>query len=445
MAAPKQQLSLFDAVCIILGVIIGAGIFQSTPVVAANVPSGAALIGIWIVGGLLSLVGALCYAELTSSLPSEGGDYIYLTRAFGRRLGFLFAWSEFWIIRPGSIGAMAYVFATYGAELLPARWQAGAEPRLATAAIATLTLTNLLGVRGGKWIQNLLSVGKVLGLLAVIVAGLLLTAPAESQSAVLTVRAATFEGNISVALILVLFAYGGWNDISYVAAEVRHPQRNMLRALAIGVIGVAVIFVLFNVALLRGLGLADLAGSSSAPVQLLDKAIGSAAGGLISALICLATLGAINAMIFTGSRIYYALGREHRLYAYLGHWSERFDAPVRSLLLQSLVALVLVLSFGSDEEQFQRLVIFTAPLFWLFIMLVAIASMVLRHWLPDLPRPFEMPLYPAPALILAVTAAFMMSRSLSFSVSMGHREGFWTLGMFTLGMLLCCWDRKPQA
>jgi amino acid transporter len=147
-------------------------------------------------------------------------------------------------------------------------------------------------------------------------------------------------------------------------------------------------------------------------------------------------------MIFTGSRIYYALGKEHALYAFLGHWSERFDAPVRSLLLQSMVALALVLSFGTDAQQFERLVVFTAPLFWLFIMLVAISSMVFRSQQPDLPRPFRMPLYPAPALILCVTAAFMMSRSLSFSISMGHAEGFWTLGMFLAGLILCGRDAK---
>jgi len=443
MAAPKQHLSLFDAVSIIVGVIIGAGIFQSTPLVAGSVPDVWALLGVWALGGLLSLAGALCYAELTSSMPEEGGDYVYLTAAYGRPMGYLFAWCEFWIIRPGSIGAMAYVFATFGTELLPASMQGGAPPILAAASIAALTVTNLLGVKSGKWTQNVLSVAKVAGLLAVIAAGLATISWTSGSTAPPSPATTPPVLNLPFAMIMVLFAYGGWNDISFVAAEVRHPQKNMFRALVLGVLTVTAIYLLLNAALVAGLGLDGLAASASAPTDLVTKAIGPAGGMLVNLLICVATLGAINAMILTGARIYYALGKEHRTYAFLGYWSPTFDAPVRSILLQSVVAVVLVTSFGRDEgAQFERMVMFTTPLFFLFMLLVSLASIWLRRSKADLERPFRMPLFPLPALILAGTAVFMIYSSLTYSIGQGHHEGYWTLAMLLTGLVLCWLDRR---
>ena len=441
MAAPKQQLSLFDAVSIIIGVIVGAGIFRSTPLIAGNVPDVWTLYGVWALGGILSLIGALCYAELTSSMPKEGGDYVYLTAAYGRPMGYLFAWCEFWIIRPGSIGAMAYVFATYGAELLPPNWRVGAEPILAMLSIVGLSLTNLLGVKSGKWTQNLLTMAKVVGLLAVIGAGLAVVPWPKESAPVPIASGSAPELNFSFAMIMVLFAYGGWNDISFVAAEVRQPEKNMFRSLVLGVLGVTLIYLLLNAALAAGLGLEGLAASASAPAQLVEKAVGPAGNMLVSMLICVATLGAINAMIFTGSRIYYALGKEHAMYAWLGHWSARFDAPVPAIILQGAIATILVRSLQS-ENQFERLVIFTTPLFWLFLFLVAVASMLLRTSLPDIERPFRMPFYPLPALVLAGTALFMIHSSLTYSLSQGHAEGFYTLAMGVLGLVLCWVDRK---
>ena len=201
-AAPKRQLTLFDSTCIIVGIIIGAGIYESTPLIASSLPSVGWLVGAWLLGGLFSLIGALCYAELATAYPREGGDYVYLTRAFGRAPGFLFAWAQLWVVRPGSIGAMAYVFARYANRLWPlssplASWYrtgsvVPADPKVledlftyserfgvsialivyAAAAIAILTVINIVGVREGKWTQNLLTIVKVLGLAAIFVIGM---------------------------------------------------------------------------------------------------------------------------------------------------------------------------------------------------------------------------------------------------------------------------------
>ena len=192
-AAPQRHLTLFDSTSIIVGIIIGAGIYESTPLIAQNVPGVYGLIGAWLLGGFLSFVGALCYAELATAYPRAGGDFVYLTRSFDRPIGFLFAWAQLWVVRPGSIGAMAFIFARYANHLVPLRiGQADSNGLLVYAAgsVLVLSLINLLGVKQGKWTQNILTTAKVLGLLLVAVVGLFFSAPRTAAAASAAVRRA---------------------------------------------------------------------------------------------------------------------------------------------------------------------------------------------------------------------------------------------------------------
>ena len=182
---PRRQLTLLDSTCIIVGIIIAAGIYRSSPDVASLAPNPVGLIGLWLLGGAFSLIGALCYAELATTYPEEGGDYVYLTRALGRPVGFLFAWCQLWIVRPGSIGAMAYAFAEYANRIWPrAAGSAGTYVLVlyAAGAIVVLTAVNILGVREGKWTQNVLTIAKLLGLAAIVVVGFVYVAPAPDKS-----------------------------------------------------------------------------------------------------------------------------------------------------------------------------------------------------------------------------------------------------------------------
>jgi amino acid transporter len=256
---PRQQLSLLDSTSIIVGIIIGSGIYQSSPTIATGAGrlahwlapllhltapdqqdalAVAILIGIWIVGGLIALVGAACYAELATAFPQSGGTYVYLSEAFGRSVGFAFAWAEFWIVRPGNIGAMAFVMARYARQLLPPTTLPDhlLELLLAVTAILVMCVLNAIGLRTGKWTQNVLSGAKVLGLVAIVVAGISLAR--EPSAAALPAVPWKTAG---LSLILVMFAYGGWADMSLVAAEVRDPRRNIMRALFLGIFVVAVI------------------------------------------------------------------------------------------------------------------------------------------------------------------------------------------------------------
>ncbi len=244
-AGPRRELTLYDSTCIIVGIIIGAAIYRSSPVIAGLSPSVTVLLGLWLLGGVLSLLGALCYAELATAYPHEGGDYVYLDPRLGRPVGFLFAWCQLWIVRPGSIGAMAYAFADYRQPHLAAGTdRESAGPVLvayAAGSIVVLSGVNILGVREGKWTQNVLTTAKVLGLAAIVVIGLVYAAPQVSPlplgegQGVTAVPAVSSRhdfslANLGLAMIFVLFAYGGWNEMAYVAAEVKEPRKNILRA-----------------------------------------------------------------------------------------------------------------------------------------------------------------------------------------------------------------------
>lgn len=479
-AQPERRLTLFDTVAIVVGIIIGSGIYGTSSTIAgqssgpiwalyrlwqgpfdpAQVPpatvawiewSGLALA--WLLGGLLAFVGSLCYAELTAAWPREGGDYVFLSRAFSRRVGFLFAWSQFWIIRPGSIGAMAFVFAEYAARIAsPFGEQSVAI--YAGAPVVVLTALNLLGVESSKWTQNLLSVLKVVGLAGVVVIAFCL-APA----APLPAAAAADPGwtGFSLAMILVLYTYGGWNDLSYVSAEVREPETNLPRGLMLGTATVAAIYLAVSFAFARVLGVQGMAASPSVAADTVAGPLGPGAAVAASLLVCLSCLGAINGMIFTGARIYYAIGTEHPLWSWLGEWDTRLGTPVRSLLLQGLITLGLIYVIGfldaaKQGGSVERLVNFTAPAFWLFLLLAGIALLVLRFREPATPRPYLVTGYPVTPLVFCAMAAAMLYASVSYSrflwtsaqeAPFWTRVEFWGLAVFVLGGLLCLYDPGP--
>ena len=439
-AAPRRELSLFDSVCIIGGVIIGAGIYESTPLVAQNVSSAGTLVVVWLLGGLLSLVGALCYAELATAYPREGGDYVYLNEAFGWRWGFLFGWAQLWVVRPGSIGAMAYVFARYANQLFPLGDGASALVVYAFAAIVAITGINLLGIHEGRWTQNMLTTVKFLGLAIVCMVGLFLGDGSTSQT--ISHLSTTHTPNFGQAMIFVLFVFGGWNEMAYVGAEVRNPRRNILRALVLGTLAVTAIYLLANLAFLRALGFEQIRHSGDVAGDVLYQAFGQRSSRFIQSLIAISALGAIQCMIFTGARIYYAMGQDHRLYAWLGHWNGHHGTPIRALMIQAAITLALVVGFGWTKGGFIALVNFTTPVFWIFFCLVSVSLIVLRYRQPKLDRPYRVPLYPVVPLIFCLSCSFMVYASLSWAVDQRSYEAVWAVALMALGIVLTLWSRK---
>ena len=504
---PKKALSLFDSTCLIVGIIIGAGIYQMAPDIAKGTFCWWGVLAIWLVGGLLSLCGALGYAELATAYPQEGGDYVYLSRAYGRWAGFLFGWVQLAIVRPGDIAVMAFAFAMYAQAIYDPLASSGAafgRQAYAVAAVVVLTMVNVLGVREGKWTQNLLTSAKALGLLSIVGVAVIawqvaptdrpgkpdeqqpgralvaaddlfrtegnttLTVPApgvlrndvaarrdslsaslageppkgesfhlrpdgsfrytpeegfrgpaafsyrasdgQSESNEATARILVAPPSLALALIFVLFTFGGWNEMAYVAAEVKNPRRNIVRALVVGTTAVTVLYLLVNAAFLVTLGYGGMAASGKVATDTVSIVFPSVGAVLISALVCVSALGAVNGLIFTGARISYAVGAEHRAFRPLGQWNPRTGTPIRALVLQGAIAVALIVTLGS----FVDTILYTAASVYSFYLATSLAVIVLRFKEPQVERPYRVTGYPLTTLVFCAACGFLIYSALVY-------------------------------
>lgn len=392
-------LSVLDGVAVLVGVVVGVGIFGFPPLVAQHADSSATYIALWLAGGVLMLVGALCYAELGASCPSEGGEYHYLCLAWGNRLGLMFAWARGTVIQTGAIAVVAFIYGDYAQRLLPLGDHGGALH--AAFSVVLLTTLNVLGTRQSKRIQVVLSGLTLLALTTLMFAGLL--APEQTKPEPVIEPIDGGIGMLGMGMVFVLLTYGGWNETAYLSGELRDPGRNMSRVLLLGTVVVTLLYLLSNIALLQIFGLQALRQSDAIGADLLEVVTGSWAAQGLSLLICLTALSTINATILTGARVYYALGRDVPRLGMLGAWNERGSTPVRALLVQAAITLLLILFGALSQSGVQAMVAYTAPLFWFFMCMTALSLPRLRKLQPDAPRPFKVPFYPALPLIFAAS------------------------------------------
>jgi len=342
---------------------------------------------------------------LATAYPEQGGDYVYLTRAYGRWAGFLFGWLQILVVRPGDIAVMAYVFATYAEPIVGRVW--GGKPVLAAVVVAALTAVNVAGVRFGVRTQNGLTVAKIVGVAMVIgVAVMADGRVAGSQTPDLIAEPLP----VAVALILVLFSYGGWNEMVFVAAEVKNPRRNIVRAMLLGMAVVTVIYLAVNAAFLRVLGFGGLAASDAVATETVASVFPSIAGTGVAVLICVCALGAVNGLIFAGARIAYAVGRDHRLFSPLGRWSDRTGTPARALTIQGALAVGLILTLGS----FIDTIMYTAAAVYLFYLATSVAVIVLRFRDPETPRTFRATGYPVTTVVFCLVCAFLIIAAMDY-------------------------------
>jgi len=449
-SGPRRQLSLLDSTCIIVGIIIGSGIYELTPLIASNVSSPGMLLGVWLFGGFVAFAGALCYAELATAYPRSGGDYVFLSRAYGSRFAFLFAWAEFWIVRPGNIGMISYVFGRYAQQIWPLEGVLSEEVAItgfACTAIVLLSAMNLWGIRAGTRTQNILTVLKVLGLLGICVLGLSSVGLRPDEN-VVPAPVSSAQANFPMALLFVLFCFGGWNEMSYVAAEVRNPKANIVRALLLGTCSTLLVYLVVNLAFLKSMGLSGMTASAALATDVVRPRLGEYAARAISLLICLTCLGAINGMLFTGSRIYYAVGTEHAWFSWLGRWQHRFGGPVRALLLQSFgtLALVITASAISPGGGFETLFLFSAPVYWGFAIFVALALFILRIRDPDPVHVYRVWLFPIPPLIFLGSACYLAYSGLNYAIA--HEElrlSLWAVAILVVGAVVAFGKPRGQS
>jgi len=397
----QPGLSVIDGVALLVGVVIGVGIFGFPPLVAQHADNSVLYIALWLAGGLLMLVGALCYAELGACYPDRGGEYHYLHLAWGRQLSLLFAWARGTVIQTGAIAVVAFIYGDYAQRLLPlgdygSAWHA-------TMVVVALTALNILGTHESKRLQVLFTGITLAALITVILAGLLLAEPIEAVAPVDNEFSGNLAGMLGMGMVFVLLTYGGWNEAAYLSGELRNPGRNMSRVLLLGTLVVTAVYLLTNLVFINIFGLEGLRQSSAIGADLMTIVAGPWGGVMLSVLICITAISTLNATILTGSRVYYALGRDVPQLSMLGAWNDRAATPVRALLVQCLITLPLILFGALSENGVQSMVAYTAPVFWLFMCLTALSLLRLRRLQPDHPRPFSVPLYPLMPLLFAAS------------------------------------------
>ncbi len=416
---PKPLLSVSDGIVMICGMVIGAGIFKAPSIVAGSTASAGEFMLAWVLGGVVSLCGALVYAELSARYPETGGEYAFLSHAMGRGAGFVFAWSRMTVIQTGAIVAVAYVFGDYASEIL--RLGEKSTAIYAAIGVAALTALNVAGTVESKGLQKLMQILLFAGLLFIGIAGLLAGTPAKPASA-------AGGGPFGLAMIFVLLTYGGWNEAAYLAGEVRDARRNMIRILVGGIVTVTALYLLVNAAYLAALGLGGMRESKAVAADVMRAVAGDKGAVALALIVCLAALTTMNAAIFTGARTTYALGRDFAIFRKLGAWRESGSTPANALLLQGVIALALVWAASFTPDGFSAMVAYTAPVFWIFFYLTGTTLFLFRDRGGEAPA-FRVPLYPHVPIAFTVMCAYMLYSSVDYlrNPDFGPRFGYLVL------------------
>lgn len=426
--SPKPRLRVVDAIVVIIGVVVGAGIFRTSSIVAANTGSSELFLGVWVLGGVISLIGAMCYAELSTAFPNTGGDYHFLHRAFGRRFAFLFAWARMSIIQTGSIALLAFIVGDYMSEL----YSVGAFSSSIYAALVVIGLTfvNVIGVHVGTGAQKLFVCLQFIGLLVLVIAGFLFV-PENSVDTTAEPASSGITPAIGGAMVMVLLTFGGWNEAGYISAEMRGGSKKMALVMIASILIITAIYILINLAYLNVLGIEGLASSEAVGVETMRVVMGDTGVFFIGLLVILAALTSTNATIFTGARTNHALGRDFPIFSFMRTWKSETSTPVNALLVQGAIAILLIIVGSFARSGFESMVDFTAPIFWFFILCTGLSLFVLRYKEPHAVRPFKVPLYPVLPIIFCLTSLYLLYSSLMFAGS-----GAWLgVAVLLLGMV----------
>ncbi|MFN8955041.1 MAG: APC family permease [Burkholderiales bacterium] len=435
-SAPDKMLRLLhpiSAVALIVGIVIGAGIFKTPSLVAGiSGDAGWALV-LWLAGALISIVGALCYAELCTAYPNAGGDYHFLHRAFGRNLSFIYGWSRATIINTGSIALLAFVFGDYMSTLVNLGTYSSAI--WALLIVVVLTVVNLAGIHASSRIQTWLTLTEIVGLLAVVAAGLWVEAPASGVIQWFVQAPAPAQWGL--CLVFVLLTFGGWNEAAYISAELKGGPRTMVKVILASMLTLTLIYLLVNTALLLGLGLSGLSQSKTAAADLLGLAFGPWAQKALGLFVAIAALTSINATMFVGARTNFAVGSDWKALRKLGQWQLDIGSPRQALLLQGLISIGLIGLGTQEADGFSAMVEFTAPVFWGFLCLVGLALLSLRQTDPHTTRPFKVPFYPVLPLIFCAVCAWLTYSSITYAISQkAIHVSMWLIASGVLALLI---------
>ncbi|WP_448583039.1 APC family permease [Thermaurantiacus sp.] len=426
------RLSPLDIALIVAGIVIGAGIFRAPADVARLTGGPPGFMAIWLLGAVVALMGGITYVALARQAGGIGGEYRFLELGWGRPIGALFVWARAAVIQTGAIATVAFVAGDYLAGLLP-----GPSLPWALLSVALVTLFNLLGLSVSATAQRLLTLAVVTALVAIIVLGL------SAEPVVERGRAAPAHGpaNPGLALVFVMLVFGGWNEAAYLSGEVRGGAVGLARGLVGGILLVAALYLAVNLAYLAALGIDGLAATSAPATAIAEAALGTAGTAIITLVVVLAAVSTLNVTTLTGARAMCALGQDLPALGFLGKWDSGRSVPVVALLVQGVVALALVGLGGLARDGFEAMVAFTAPVFWLFLALVALVPF----------RQAELRQVRLPALGFAAACLWMLWSSLGYARFLaGESEiagwlGFSGLALVALGIPLALTTRAAQS
>ncbi|HTX33392.1 MAG TPA: amino acid permease [Bryobacteraceae bacterium] len=396
-----RRLGMLDATAIVIGIVIGSGIFVLPNLIARSLPSASAILAVWVVAGILSFFGALAYAELGAMLPATGGQYVYLREAYGPLCAFVSGWTFMLAVLAGGSAWLAVTFSIYAGYFFPLT--PAAAKGLAVALVAVLSAVNYIGVQEGAWVQRVFTGLKIVGLLVLIGAGLLSPHTAGPAAAPPPLSAMHF----GIAMAACLMAYNGWSYVSFVAGEVRDPGRNVLRSLVLGMAAVAVLYISANVAYLHVMSIGEIAATDRVGADLATRTMGPIGGTLVSLTVLLSIVSAVNGCILTGARIPFAQARDGLFFARFGDVHPRFQTPGFAILCSGIWTAILVLT-GSYETLYSYSILAA----WIFYTMGVAAVLVLRRKLPNAPRPYRMWGYPYTLWVFVAVSVWFMADEL---------------------------------
>lgn len=408
----KKILGRWDSIAFIIAIVIGVGIFKTPSEVAKYLNWPYLILFAWLAGGIISLFGALCYAELSSSYPETGGNYIYLRQSYGKAIAFLFGWSELLVVRTGSIAAVAFIFSEYLTSFLSI--DKYLIKQIAVSTIFILSIINIAGLRYGKRVQNVFTIAKIIALIAIIVLGI--TSKKGDFSHFYSLSVFSFDRGIlplfGLSLIPILWTYGGWHENTFVAGETRDARKTLPLALIRGVLIVTALYLAINFLYLYLMPINAIAQSHLIAADALQVLYGIYGRKALEALVVISSFGAINAMIITGSRITYALAKDNVIFRYIGKVDSRYGTPHRAIIINAVWSAILII-IGT----FNKLLFFTGILVWLFFALAGSGLFILRYKFPNIDRPYKVWGYPLiPAVFVLICIALVINTMIFYTV-----------------------------
>jgi APA family basic amino acid/polyamine antiporter len=436
MSELRRKLTTFDLTMIAIGSTIGSGIFLTPSSIAHALPSPVWILAVWLVGGIMALSGALTFAELGAMLPRAGGVYVFLNEAYGGLAGFLYGWAYFLVVNTGGIAALAIAFSTYFGFFVPL----GPEgiKLAAIVGIAVVTTINILGVKAGGIFSDIFTLLKLLAMVGIIVVGFVWGSLATTDfSAPLVIPPGGIWSALAVAMVGVLWSYGGWQHATFTAAEAKNPAHSIPRALILGTVAVAIVYSLIMVAYMFLLSPAQMGTSPRLAADAIGTVLGPIGAGAVALSIFISTFGTAGIYTLTAPRIYYAMANDGVFFRKVAELHPRFGTPMYAILLQSLWAVVLILFWGTFENLISY-VVFTD---WIFFGLAAAALIVFRRRLPHAERPYRTLGYPVTPLIFIILAGWFV-----INTFLEKPPQAWAgLGFLALGIpVYFFWRRVPR-